>query len=63
MNDVTCASQKIANHSPVIVGFKADEYWIMKNSWGTDWGEEGYLRAVRGQNFCNITLEPRIAYL
>ena len=63
MNEGTCHSQSVGNHIPLIVGFKADEYWIIKNSWGTGWGENGYLRAVKGQNFCNITMEPRIVQM
>jgi len=37
-----------ANHWIVLVGWKDDEsienggYWICKNSWGTDWGYEGF---------------------
>jgi C1A family cysteine protease len=33
----------------VIVGFNKD-YWIIRNSWGTDWGEEGHIRVKRDQN-------------
>ena len=37
------------DHSVVIVGFgidshSGDEYWLLRNSWGTTWGEEGYMR-------------------
>ena len=63
MDDVTCYNENIGNHIPLIVGYKTGEYWIIKNSWGTDWGEDGYLRAVMGRNFCNITMEPRIVQM
>jgi len=31
----------------------ADEYWKLKNSWGTSWGEKGYIRIGRGDT-CGI---------
>lgn len=40
------------NHGVAVVGYGATQdgtkYWIMKNSWGTDWGEKGYIRMLRG---------------
>ncbi|KAI9918459.1 hypothetical protein PsorP6_011962 [Peronosclerospora sorghi] len=41
------------NHAVVIVGFgetaAGDEYWILRNTWGTMWGEDGYMRIARGR--------------
>ncbi|CAL8104631.1 unnamed protein product [Calicophoron daubneyi] len=29
-------------------------YWLVANSWGTQWGDEGLFRILRGQNHCQI---------
>lgn len=40
------------DHGVVLVGYGTDEdlgmdYWLVRNSWGTDWGEGGYIRLER----------------
>jgi cathepsin F/cysteine peptidase B len=48
----TCGSS--VDHAVQAVGFTAD-YWIVRNSWGTSWGESGYIRLARGKNLCLIS--------
>jgi hypothetical protein len=35
-----------------------DGYWKVRNSWGTGWGEGGYIRLAYGKNTCAITNDP-----
>jgi C1A family cysteine protease len=41
-------------HAVLIVGWTSDNCWIVKNSWGPDWGENGYFR-IKFSN-CRIGL-------
>ncbi|XP_050513033.1 procathepsin L-like [Diabrotica virgifera virgifera] len=43
------------NHGVLAVGYTKDAF-VVKNSWGTSWGEQGYIRVARGSNLCGINL-------
>ncbi|KAM9330437.1 bile acid-sensitive ion channel [Gastrophryne carolinensis] len=46
-----------SNHAVVIVGYDKSgdtPYWIVKNSWSTSWGIEGYVHIKMGDNLCGI---------
>jgi cathepsin L len=36
------------NHAVTLVGYQADGTWIVRNSWGTSWGEQGFIRLGTG---------------
>jgi cathepsin H len=45
------------NHAVLAVGYGTEngmDYWLIKNSWGTDWGMDGFFKIQRGVNMCGI---------
>ncbi|KAF3657692.1 Thiol protease [Capsicum annuum] len=53
------------NHGVTLIGYDVEEngekYWLVKNSWGTKWGEGGYIKIKRGSNdnrgTCGIAMQ------
>ncbi|AAQ21608.1 cathepsin [Cryptophlebia leucotreta granulovirus] len=55
-----CENNNGLNHAVLLVGYgEYDEvpYWILKNSWGIEWGEDGFFRIQRNKNSCGLLNE------
>jgi len=36
-------------------GYSGSSYWRIRNSWGTSWGESGFIRLAQGQDLCKVS--------
>lgn len=54
----TCGSTSMdVNHAVLAVGYGVENgvpYWLIKNSWGAEWGDHGYFKMEMGKNMCGV---------
>lgn len=61
--DKTGKGEADIDHEISVVGYGEEDgkkYWLIRNSWGTHWGENGFFKLIRGTN--NIGIESQCAF-
>jgi len=50
----------LGGHAVKMIGWGVEggvKYWLVANSWNTDWGDNGYFKIIRGIDECGIESE------
>lgn len=61
LNTKQCGTQ--LDHAVAVVGWGTDpvggDFWWVRNSWGTSWGDQGYIKIARveGEGICGIQMD------
>lgn len=59
-NDCVNTQENELNHAVVAIGYDEEGNWLIRNSWGTEWGMEGHMKLAPG-NTCGILYSNVIA--
>mmetsp|Transcript_565 Transcript_565/g.1135 ORF Transcript_565/g.1135 Transcript_565/m.1135 type:complete len:416 (-) Transcript_565:61-1308(-) len=61
-----CPKDAVIDHAVTLIGFGEDlghKYWLVQNSWGQGWGEDGRIRIVRHDSddqHCGVDRQPEV---
>jgi len=63
-----CGKNAVVDHAVTLIGYGVDKtrsntpYWLIKNSWGLSWGEDGNIRLLRhvSDSYCGTDYQPEV---
>jgi len=62
-----CKQDTVVNHAVLAMGYGFDaptnkKYWLLRNSWGKEWGDKGFIKMERHENdgdYCGVDKDPK----